>query len=113
MSRKESIKIRLAGGAFHRSLPRDSQSSARRRVGQALGGWHVAQPATNEGGAETVPSPRRIELLDLEPGLREARRGVEVAGAVGSALVNDRSDAVAEDFHHSGLVFLRIREEIE
>src|ERR1700729_4094201 len=98
MSCKESIEFGLAGGAFHRSLPRYRQGSTRRGVGQTPSGRHVAQPTTDERGAEAVASSRRIHLLDLEPGLRETRRGVEVASTVSAALVNDRSDAAAKDF---------------
>ena len=79
MSRKESIEIGLAGGALHWAPLRHRQSSARCGVGQTLGGRHVAQPATDECRAEAVPSSRRIEFLDLEPGLCEACCGVEVA----------------------------------
>src|ERR1700689_4462557 len=113
MSRKESIEFSLAGGPFHRSLPRYRQRSARRRVGQASSRDHVTQPATNERGAEAIPSPRRIELLDLEPRLSEARRRVEIAGAFRAALVNDRSDAVGENLFDGALLFFRISEEIE
>ncbi len=113
MASKEGIEIGLAGGAFHRSLPRDRHCSARRGVGETPGRSQVAQPATDEGGPETVAGARWIDLFDLEPGLREARRGVEVAGAIGAALVNDRPNAAAEDFRDCGLLFLRLRKEIE
>ena len=86
MACEEGIELSLAGGAFHRSLPRDRQGSARRGVGQTLSRGQAAQPATDEGGPETVAGARWIDLFDLEPELREARRGVEVAGAIGAAL---------------------------
>ena len=113
MSQEESIEIGLAGGAFHWSLPRYRQCSTRRGVSQTPGRSHVAQPATDEGSAEAVASSGRIELLDLEPGLGEARRGVEVAGAFRAPLVNDCSDAVGENLLDGGLLFFRIGEEIE
>src|SRR6202046_3857032 len=113
MSQEESIDIDLAGGALHRSLPRHRQCSTRCGVSQTPGRRHVAQPATDEGGPEAVPSSGRIALLDLEPRLGEARRGVEVASAFRAPLVNDCFDAVGENLLDGGLLFLRIGEEIE
>src|ERR1700688_2830203 len=113
MSQEESIEIGLAGGALHRSLPRHRQCSTRCGVSQTPGRRHVAQPATDEGGSEAVASSGRIELLDLEPGLGEARRGVEVACAFRAPLVNDRFDAVGENLFDGALLFFRISEEIE
>ena len=113
MSQEESIEIGLAGGALHRSLPRHRQCSTRCGVSQTPGRRHIAQPAADEGGAEAVPRPRRIELLDLEPGQCEARRGVEVASAFRAPLVNNCFDAVGEYLLDGGLLFLRIGKEIE
>src|SRR5580704_6265575 len=113
MSQEESIDIDLAGGALHRSLPRHRQCSTRCGVSQTPGRRHLAQPATDESGPEAVASPRRIELLDLEPGLGEARRGVEVASTFRAPLVNDCFDAAGENLLDGGLLFFRIGEEIE
>src|ERR1700722_16732777 len=113
MSQDESIEIGLAGGALHRSLPRPRQCSPRRRVSQTPGRKQAAQTATDQCVAEAVPSPRRIELLDLESGLCEACCGVEVASAFRAPLVNDCFDAVGENLLDGGLLFLRIGKEIE
>src|ERR1700722_12676414 len=113
MSQEESIEIGLAGGALHRSLPRHRQCSTRCGVSQTPGRRHVAQPATDKGRPEAVASSGRIDLLDLEPGLGEAGRGVEVASAFRAPLVNDFFDAVGENLLDGGLLFLRIGEEIE
>ena len=113
MSQEESIEIGLAGGALHRSLPRHRQCSTRCGVSQTPGRRHVAQPATDEGGPEAIASSGRIEFLDLEPGLGEARRRVEVAGALGAPLVNDCFDAVGENLLDRGRLLLRIGEERE
>ena len=113
MVRKERVEIGLAGGALHGSLPRYRQGSARGGIGQTLGRRHVAQPATDERGAEAVAGPGGIDLFDLEPGLREARSGVEVVGAVGAALVNDRPNALAKDFRDRCFLFFCLREQIE
>ena len=98
MACEERVELSLACGALHRSLPRDSQGSARRGISQTLGRRHVAQPATDEGGAEAIARSGRIDLLDLEPSLGEPRLGVVIASAVGAALVNDRPNAAVEDF---------------
>jgi len=90
----------MARGALHRSLPPDSQCSARRGIRETSGRRHGAQPATDESGAEAIASPGRIDLVDLERGLREAGRQVEVAGALGAPLLNDRANATAEDFRN-------------
>src|ERR1700729_3093399 len=113
MSQEKSIEIGVAGGALHRSLPRHRQCSTRCGVSQTPGRRHVAQPATDEGGPEAVASSGRIELLDVESGLGEARRGVEVASAFRAPLVNDCLDAVGENLLDGGLLFLRVGEEIE
>ena len=113
MSQEESIEIGLAGGALHGSLARHRQCSTRCGVSQTPGRRHVAQPATDEGGPEAVASSGRIALLDLEPGLGEARREVEVASAFRAPLVNDCFDAVGENLLDGGLLFLRIGKEIE
>ena len=113
MACEEGVELSFAGGALHRSLLRDRQGSARRGVGETPGRRQAAQPATDEGGAETIARPGRINLLDFEPGLCEPRRGVEVAGAVGAALVNDRPNAAAEDFRDCGFLFFGFGEKME
>src|ERR1700722_6758105 len=111
MSQEESIEFGLASGAFHWPLLRYRQRSTRRGVSQTPGRRHVAQPATDEGGPEAVASSSRIELLNSEPRLSEARRRVEVAGALGAPLVNDCFDAVGENLLDRGRLLLRIGEE--
>ena len=59
------------------------------------------------------PAPVGSTSSTSNPGCVSRVVGVEIAGAVGAALMNDRSNAAAEDFRDRGFLFFCLREEIE
>src|SRR5271166_99563 len=111
--RQKRIEVRLARRALHRSLPRNRESPARGSVGKAARRRHVAQPTAHEGRVEAVAGAGRVDFLNLKSGLRQTRRGVEIAGTFRAPLVDDGADASSEDLGDGGALLLGGREQGE